>query len=298
MLIDIKQILDETAGKVEVALDACFERFSAARADAPSELLEAMKYSVLGGGKRIRAFLVLHTAKMFGGDEAAAMPYACALEMLHAYSLIHDDLPCMDDDDIRRGRPSCHKKFGEAVALLAGDSLLTLAFEIISTNDKVSDRSARLAAAALSGLAGYRGMCGGQELDLSEKVSSYEELKYLHSLKTGALIRAAVLLGLYAADDAPSDDTVKDLSVYAESIGLAFQIHDDILDVTSDTETLGKPVGSDEKNGKKTVLSFMGIRDAEEEENRLTLSAVEVLSDYPGSEALSQLAVWLMTREK
>lgn len=298
LLIEIKQLLEETAEKVDNALEECFERLSGAREDNAKELLEAMKYSVLGGGKRIRAYITLHTSRMFGGDESAAMPYACALEVLHAYSLIHDDLPCMDNDDMRRGKPSCHKKFGEAVALLAGDSLLTLAFDLIASNDRVSDKSARLATATLSKLAGYLGMCGGQELDLSEGADTYDELKHLHSLKTGALIRASALLGLYAANDTPPCEVVRDLSSYAESVGLAFQIHDDILDVSGDSATLGKPVGSDEKNGKKTSLSFMDIREAEDEENRLTLSAVETLSDYPGSEALSQLAVWLMTREK
>ncbi len=297
MLINIQELLEKTARKVESALEDIFTQFSTARPDAPSELLEAMKYSVLGGGKRIRAFIAIYSAKMFGGDESAVIPYACALEILHAYSLIHDDMPCMDNDDMRRGKPSCHKKYGETLALLAGDSLLTLAFEIIATNNNVTDKSARLACAALSGLAGYRGMCGGQELDLAEDVKTYDELKYLHSLKTGALIRASALLGLYAADDSPSCETVEALEKYAEAVGLAFQIHDDILDVTSDAETLGKPIGSDERNKKKTALSFMSVREAEDEENRLTLTAVEALSEYPGSETLSQLAVWLMTRK-
>ena len=291
MILNIGNLLAETAEKVETALDNYFP-------ENTTVMTEAMKYSLLGGGKRIRAFLTLRFAEMFGVAEEAAMPFACALEMVHAYSLIHDDMPCMDNDDMRRGKPSCHKKYGETIALLAGDALLTMAFEVCSSNDKVPASSVRKALNILASLAGYAGMCGGQELDLAESVATYEELKHLHSLKTGALIKAACLLGLYAAKDEPSESTVADVSEYAESIGLAFQIHDDILDVTSDSETLGKPVGSDAKNDKKTVLSFMSITDAMDEEFRVTQNAVDVISVYPDSDVLTQLAVWLTSRKK
>lgn len=290
MFVDIKNKLASAADAVETAIESYFEGTS-------GELAEAMQYSLLGGGKRIRAFLTLSFAEMFGGSVDAAMPFACAVEMIHAYSLIHDDMPAMDNDDMRRGKPSCHKKYGEAVALLAGDSLLTMAFDVCASNTKVSDKSVRLAVKSLANLAGHLGMCGGQEIDLAEIVASYDELRHLHSLKTGALIEAACLLGLYAATDSPEEDVLKAISHYAQGLGLAFQIHDDILDVTSDSETLGKPVGSDEKNDKKTALSFMTLDEAVSEEDAVTRHAVEVISGYPGSDVPAQLAVWLMSRK-
>lgn len=293
MFLDIATELNEHALRIEEALEKCFPA-----EDSNGGLTEAMKYSVLGGGKRIRAFLTLNFAKMYGADEKAAMPFACALEMVHAYSLVHDDMPCMDDDDMRRGKPSCHKKFGEATALLAGDSLLTLAFEVCASNPYVSPASIALAVKTLANLAGYAGMCGGQEIDLCESAESYDRLTKLHLLKTGALIKAACLLGLYAATDNPDAKVVKNISEYADTLGIAFQIHDDILDVTSDTETLGKPVGSDEKNDKKTALSFMTLEEAVELEHNLTKKAIAAVSECPDNEMPSQLAVWLLSRKK
>ena len=293
MFLDIAHELNEHAFRIEAALEKYFPEDN-----SKGGLTEAMKYSVLGGGKRIRAFLTLSFAKMYGADEKAAMPFACALEMVHAYSLVHDDMPCMDDDDMRRGKPSCHKKFGEATALLAGDSLLTLAFEVCASNPYVSPASVALAVKTLANLAGYAGMCGGQEIDLCESAESYGRLTELHLLKTGALIKAACLLGLYAADDDPDPVTVKNISDYADTLGIAFQIHDDILDVTSDSETLGKPVGSDEKNDKKTVLSFMTLEEAVELEYNLTKRAIAAVSECPANEVPAQLAVWLLSRKK
>ena len=293
MFVDIKEKLNEAAALVENALEAYFPSD-----EQENTLTEAMKYSLLGGGKRIRAFLTLSFAKMFGASVEAAMPFACALEMIQAYSLIHDDLPCMDDDDMRRGKPSCHKQFDEATALLAGDSLLTLAFEVCASNDLVSDRARVLAVKTLASLAGYKGMCGGQEIDLADDVDSYGKLSRLHLLKTSALIKAACLLGLYAADDTPSKSIVDNISEYADCLGIAFQIHDDILDVTGDSATLGKPVGSDEKNDKKTILAFMGIEEASELEYNLTQKAITSISDCPDNELPAQLAVWLLSRNK
>ena len=226
------------------------------------------------------------------------MPFACALEMVHAYSLIHDDLPCMDDDDLRRGKPSCHKKFDEPVALLAGDTLLTMAFEVAASNEYVSNRSVRLAVMELAREAGGCGMAGGQTLDLANTVDSYRALRQIHLQKTSALITAACMLGYYAATDRPQRADMDNIRLYAEAIGLAFQIHDDILDVKSDTATLGKEVGSDAKNNKKTVLSFLTISEAEEEEALLTLLAVEAVSVYNNSDLLCQLAIWLLSRKK
>ena len=292
MAINITEILKEKAGLIEEALEACFPEEK-----SQGELTEAMKYSLLGGGKRIRGFLTLAFSEMFGGTVESAMPYACALEMIQAYSLIHDDLPCMDDDDMRRGKPSCHKKFGEATALLAGDSLLTMAFEMCASIENVSAKSVRLAVKTLATLAGYAGMCGGQEIDLSDSVDTYEELKHLHYLKTSALIRAACLLGLYAAKDEPEQSEIDAISEYADALGLAFQIHDDILDVTSDSETLGKPVGSDAKNDKKTVISYMSLDESREEESAVTRHALESLKGFEGNEIPSELALWLLSRK-
>ena len=293
MNVNISERLSIVADKVEKALMEFLPE-----KDSEYGLTSAMKYSLLGGGKRIRAFLTLAFAEIYGADEEAAMPFACALEMVHAYSLIHDDLPCMDDDDMRRGKPSCHKQYGEATALLAGDSLLTLAFEVCASNNKVSPKSVVLAVKTLADLAGYNGMCGGQEIDLAEKVETYDKLKKLHSMKTSALIKAACLLGLYAATDSPDEETVNNISEYAECLGIAFQIHDDILDVTSDSETLGKPVGSDVKNDKKTIFSFMNLEDAKKTERELTDKAISAVSICPDKDVPVQLALWLLSRNK
>ena len=294
MAIDITYKLSDAAEKVEGALAGIFDSM---KCDSP-ELVEAMRYSTLSGGKRIRAFLTLSFSKMFGGSDEKALPSACAVEMIHAYSLIHDDLPAMDDSPLRRGVPSCHIKFGEATALLAGDALLTRAFSVLAENDKITDRSARLSAGVLSRLAAEGGMCGGQAIDLSDSVSSEEDLVRLYYLKTGALIEAACLLGYYSATDSPSPEVEEDIKTYARSLGVAFQIHDDILDVTGDAAVLGKPTGADERNDKKTILAFEDMAAAEKLEYDLTLAAVAAVTDYADSDGPCQLATWLMTRKK
>lgn len=292
--VNIEEILKTNAEKVEKALAEYLDNGFTGE----TVVSEAMRYSTLGGGKRIRAFLVLEFCKLFGGSEKAALPYACALECIHAYSLIHDDLPCMDDDDLRRGKPSCHKQFGEAEAVLAGDALLTYAFELCATNQYASHKSVRLAVTTLAHEAGSVGMVGGQTLDMQSSVAKYSELRNIYLKKTGALIRAACLLGYFAATDKPTQKDIDNIKLYADAVGLAFQIHDDVLDVRSDTATLGKNVGSDEKNDKKTSLKFMSLKEAEEEEALLTLLAVEAISEYPDSEALCKLAIWLLARKK
>ncbi|MBQ4193472.1 MAG: polyprenyl synthetase family protein [Clostridia bacterium] len=259
---------------------------------------EAMRYSTLGGGKRIRAYLVLAFCTLFGGTNQAALPFACALECVHAYSLIHDDLPCMDDDALRRGKPSCHIRFGEAEALLAGDALLTYAFECAASNAYVSAGSVRLAVKTLAAEAGPRGMVGGQTLDMAAEMKDYGELCAMIDGKTSALIRAACLLGYYAATDEADPAVIEKITAYANAIGLGFQIHDDILDVTSDTATLGKEVGSDEKNGKKTALAFMTLDEARKTEEDLVRHAREAVAGFEGSEALADLALWLSRRNK
>ena len=269
-------------------------------------LSEIMAYSLLSGGKRIRPFIVLETYKLFSknGDIKKALPFACALEMIQTYSLIHDDLPCMDNDDYRRGKLTSHKVFGEDKALLAGDTLLTYAFEVLASNQYVSDKSVRLATVVLSKFAGFSGMAGGQMIDLNSagNVKSLEELKYMHTLKTAALIKSAVVLGYLAATDEPLNNVISDLEKYAENIGVAFQIRDDILDKISSSEELGKPVGSDEKNSKTTSLTFLTVNEAENEVKALTLEAISIIEKYyqniDGIHALSELAEYMVNRKK
>jgi len=240
---------------------------------------------------------VLEFCRLAGGEEEAALPFASAIEMVHAYSLVHDDMPCMDNDDMRRGKPSCHKAFGEANALLAGDTLLTQAFEVIASNKAVSAASALSAVRVLSHGAGALGMCGGQYYDLADQCASYEELCRLQSMKTGALIRAAALLGCYAASETPDENLLRAAETYAENIGKAFQIVDDILDVTSTEAELGKPIGSDAKNAKKTILSYYSLESAREAAQACTDAAIRAVSGYPGSETLCELAQYLMNRK-
>ena len=269
-------------------------------------LSEIMSYSLFAGGKRLRPFIVLESYKLFSHscDIEKALPYACALEMIQTYSLIHDDLPCMDNDDFRRGKPTCHKVYGEDLALLAGDSLLTYAFELVANNEYVSDKSARLATSCLAKYAGHAGMAGGQMVDLNSggEIKSYEELKKMHSLKTAALIKCALILGYLAACDEPREEIINDLEIWGENVGIAFQIKDDILDVTASEEELGKPVGSDQKNGKTTVFSFMTIDEAEKEMKMLINDAICAIKKYYHDEngicSLVELAKYMIERTK
>ena len=259
---------------------------------------EAMKYSVRNGGKRIRPMLTLEFCKACGAEPEKALPLACAVEMIHTYSLIHDDLPCMDDDDSRRGKPSCHIAFGEANALLAGDALLTLAFETAVKADIAAENVVR-AVKELSYSAGILGMVGGQVLDLQNenKALTLSELEQIHNLKTGELIRVACVLGCVAAG--ADEEKIKSAEAYAKGIGLTFQIVDDILDVTSDAETLGKPIGSDAENQKTTYVSLLGIEKSKEVAAELTRKAKAALAVYDeNTEALSLLADNLLIRKK
>lgn len=267
---------------------------------AQSALGQAARYSLLGGGKRVRAVLTLAACQLCGADAADALDYACALEMLHCYSLIHDDLPCMDNDDFRRGRPSCHKQFGESTALLAADALVTAAFEVIA-NAKCSAESRVEAVQLLAKGGGDRGMLYGQELDKHfETVRANEqELLTLHAHKTGALIIAAVELGCAAAGVRPDDDTRRALVQYAAEVGLVFQIVDDILDVTSTTEELGKPVGSDADNDKTTFITLYGLQGAHEKAERHNAAALAALDALgPQADFLRLMAAELLERKK
>lgn len=263
-------------------------------------LLDAERYSLFAGGKRIRPLLTLEFCRMFGGDDAAALPFACAVEMIHTYSLIHDDLPCMDDDEMRRGKPTNHKVFGESTALLAGDSLLTGAFEAAASNNEVGAEVAAKAVAYLASCAGRYGMVGGQIMDLEgeKKKLTLDQLLKLHSLKTGALISAASVLGALAAGVDLTDPRMEDVVTYAENIGLAFQIVDDILDRTGDSAELGKNVGVDAEHEKNTFLSFFTVEEAQFYADRLTREAINAIRKYRDSDALCTLAEWLATRKK
>ncbi|MGN0519411.1 MAG: polyprenyl synthetase family protein [Candidatus Fimenecus sp.] len=259
------------------------ETYVYAVTDGQNVVRDAMLYSLQNGGKRVRPMLTLAFCEVCGGNPQNALPFACAVEMIHTYSLIHDDLPCMDDDDLRRGKPSCHKQFGEANALLAGDGLLTLAFETVTKAENIEPADIVRAVRVLSNLAGYAGMIGGQVIDLlsEEKTVDYDTLHRIDKLKTGALIKAAALLGCIAAG--VTDETVLHAAAaYAENIGFAFQVVDDILDVTADTQTLGKPVGSDEKNEKSTFVKLLGLEKSRQLANDLTDSAVKALKTMRG----------------
>ena len=297
---ELNSLLSDSAKIIEGKLKEYMEK------ESGYGLGEIMSYSLFAGGKRLRPFIVLESYKLFSrsDDIEKALPYACALEMIQTYSLIHDDLPCMDNDDYRRGKPTCHKVYGEDLALLAGDSLLTYAFELIASNEWVSDKSVRLATSCLAKYAGYAGMAGGQMIDLSSegKAISYAELEKMHSLKTAALIKCALILGYLVACDRPNEEIIKDLEFYGENVGIAFQIKDDILDVTASENELGKPVGSDEKNGKTTIFSFMSISQAEKEMKLLIENAISTIDKYYSSEnefhPLTELAKYMIERTK
>ena len=274
-----KEKYDQYRKEVERALDESIA------SDDPdyAGLIEAMRYSLLSGGKRIRAILVLEFCRLFSGEYADAMPFACAIEMIHAYSLIHDDLPCMDNDDFRRGKPSCHKQFGEANALLAGDSLLTYAFEYPLTAESSLPAERRLAALReLAKFAGCRGMAGGQYIDLDseEKKIPAALLDKLQLLKTSALMRASGDMG--AIIGGADDEQLAAADNYCRLIGLAFQITDDILDVTGDEKLLGKPTHSDEANEKSTYVSLYGLENAGKMADELFSQAMKELDRLPG----------------
>jgi len=260
-------------------------------------LLDSMRYSTLSNGKRIRPYLTLEFNRLFGGNDEAAIPYACAIEMIHTYSCIHDDLPCMDNDDLRRGVPTNHIAYGEATALLAGDALLTYAFELITDNQFVSDENKLHAVKLLAQSGGMHGMIGGQQLDLIGETTKFdfETLKQMQYLKTGKLLIASCILGCYASGN---ESHIAAAEIYGEKIGLTFQIIDDILDITGDVKYLGKNTGSDSIHDKTTFLSFMSIDEAYKYAANLTDEACEAISGFTGSDILCETARYLLTRKK
>jgi farnesyl diphosphate synthase len=249
---------------------------------APYRLHAAMRYVVLGGGKRIRPMLAFAAGEAVGADEERILACACAVELIHVYSLTHDDLPCMDDDDLRRGKPTCHREYDEATALLVGDALQSLAFEALARPGLHPDAAVQLEMIALlARAAGSRGMAGGQAVDLESTGKTLElaELEFMHIHKTGALIRAAVLLGALAGDRL--EPAVREaLERYAKAIGLAFQVMDDVLDAEGHTATLGKTAGKDAAQGKATYLTLMSARQAREYARELTDTALAALAPF------------------
>ncbi len=268
-------------------------------------LYESMKYSLIAGGKRLRPVLLLAACDFAGGDIYEALPYACAMEYIHTYSLIHDDLPAMDNDDLRRGLPTNHKVYGEAMAILAGDGLLTTAFEAIYKDmmlyfDEPEKMVKRIKAAnEIAKGAGCRGMVAGQVSDIEGEGTDFssEMLEYIHINKTGALIRSSIKAGLYLGN--PTSYMLENLDHYAENLGLAYQIADDILDVVGDTAELGKSTGSDEKKKKNTYPSINGLDAAYKRLNELTDSAVEAIAPYyDNAEFFKELVLQLKHRKK
>lgn len=291
---ETKALLLERAGMVEEALSQlCTDT------RAPQRLRDAMRYSLLAGGKRLRPVLCLTAARLCGTEPAAVLPFACGLEMVHTYSLIHDDLPAMDNDDLRRGRPSSHKAFDEATAILAGDALQAEAFRIMTTCELPAGNVLQ-AVQCFADAAGACGMCGGQELDMqyTGKRIAIEELEHLHALKTGAILRASVVCGgLLAGAD---EKCLAALSAYGTSLGVAFQIADDILDVVSDTETLGKPAGSDQEQNKNTYPALLGLERSRELADMHAEAARRALDGLEGRDAdfLRGLAQYTVRRVK
>lgn len=275
---------------IEKKLESCIT--------AENSAAQAMKYSLLSGGKRIRPILLLEFYALCGGNGGSALNFAAAIEMIHTYSLIHDDLPCMDNDDMRRGRPSCHKAFGEDTALLAGDALLTLAFKTAAETVGIPADRVLKAVAVLAENAGICGMVGGQVEDLAFEKSgaTLEELRGMYLKKTSCLLSGAAVCGSILAG--ADDEELKYAAEYAEKLGLAFQIIDDILDCTSDEKTLGKPIGSDEKNGKTTYVTLLGIDGAKAKAERLSNEALAALCKIKGdNKALRELTADLLDRK-
>ena len=265
----------------------------------PSIVLDAMKYSVANGGKRIRPILAIEFAKACAGNIDAALDFGCAVEMIHTYSLIHDDLPCMDNDDMRRGKPSCHIAFGEDNALLAGDALLTEAFLTLTSPRNVSEKNIVRAVSYLSAFAGINGMVGGQVLDLQFENTkpTVEEILKMYSLKTCGLIKAACVLGCLSSNDY-DENKISAAVEYAENLGIAFQIQDDILDIEGDAIVLGKPIGSDAKNDKSTVVKYFGLEKSKELVREYTDKAIFALDSFEkNTETLKQLAYMLVDRK-
>lgn len=265
-----------------------------------SPLMEAMAYAVLLGGKRVRPFLVYATGRMLGVELEKLDHSAAAMESIHAYSLVHDDLPAMDDDKLRRGKPTCHIAFDEATAILAGDALQSFAFELIANDATLTDKEKVAQVRELSQAAGVSGMCLGQSLDLlsENKAVNLEQLELIHRNKTGALILSSVMMGFHLSEHSQNLAIKQPLVRYAKAIGLAFQVQDDILDVVGETDKIGKTVGSDENHNKSTYPKLLGLEGAKQKAEMLYQTALDALNELPfDSTALKELAEFIVKRE-
>ena len=264
--------------------------------DCPKQLCDAMGYSLMAGGKRVRPILAIASYEAVGGKSDNIIPVAASIELIHTYSLIHDDLPAMDNDDFRRNRPTAHKVFGEATAILAGDALLTDAFHLISGSGVKPEKLIRVIH-ELSRASGPEGMVGGQTADIifESKKAKKEDISYIHTHKTGALIRASVRIGAIIADSPPG--RLSSLTRYAEKTGLAFQVIDDILDITGTKEELGKPTGSDHAKGKNTYPSVFGLKKSEKIAEQLIKESVQALDDFDSkADPLREIAKYILSR--
>ncbi len=284
----------------QVALADCEEALDhLVPAAAPAGLGAAMRYAVLGGGKRLRPLLVLAACEAVGGDRNAAIRAACAVELIHAYSLVHDDMPCMDNDVLRRGKPTVHVQFGEAQAMLAGDAMQALAFEVLTPEEGMAPALQARLCALLARAAGFAGMAGGQAIDLASIGQSLDEptLRDMHRRKTGMLLQASVMMG--AACGKASAATLAALNDYGAALGLAFQVVDDILDVTQESATLGKTAGKDQQDNKPTYVTVLGLEPARQLARDLRLQALQALSDsrLPDPARLGLLADMVVERD-
>ena len=295
--MNLKEYMNIRLEEINKTIDNVFDKSSI---ELENSFIEMLKYPLDAGGKRLRPILTCLACELFGGDYKKAIIPAVALEIIHTYSLVHDDLPAMDNDDLRRGKPTTHVKYGEANAILVGDGLLTHAFQLLSKAD-VKDSTLRELLFELSYAAGINGMVMGQFIDLyyEEKEINFDMLKILHAKKTGAMIRGAIRLGAIASENIQGKD-IESITKYGEAIGLAFQIQDDILDVISDNETLGKTVGKDEKEGKLTYVKQFGLEGAKEEARKVIDNAVKYLDSYHNNDAkniLIELANYIIERK-
>ncbi|MBO4693275.1 MAG: polyprenyl synthetase family protein [Clostridia bacterium] len=289
--------IDSVIEEYQLKIDSRLEMLSASSDQPYDAVFDAGRYSLLAGGKRIRPIILLEFYKLFGGIDDCAYNFACAVEMIHTYSLIHDDLPCMDNDDLRRGKPSCHKKFGEGMALLAGDFLLTEAFAVCAKTLGILPERVLSATAYLAAAAGGGGMIGGQVIDTAGNIVNEQMLFKMYSLKTCALIRAAAVCGVVLAGG--DEQSITFAERYAENLGLAFQIIDDLLDVEGNAVTLGKPVGSDDKNEKTTSVRLLGAERCRALAEDFTNNAISALDCFDGNtEVLKEITEMLLRRKK
>lgn len=293
----MRNMKNELKDRIKI-IDDALDKYLPEKSNPQSVIYQAMRYSVFAGGKRLRPILMTETAKMCGGVISDVMPFACAMEMIHTYSLIHDDLPAMDNDDLRRGMPTSHIKFGEATAILAGDALLNKAFETVLTHcSRTADTMRALEVMAKS--SGTEGMIGGQIVDMEseDREIDVERLRYIHLLKTGAIIRSSCVIGAVMAG--ADEKEIEAVDVYGSNLGTAFQIRDDILDVTGNEESLGKPIGSDEKSGKNTYVKLLGLEKSEElvrEYSKKSIDALAIFGDK--ADFLIRLTNYLVNRNE